>query len=175
MPEATVKKVSGPLVIAVGLEGSRMYELVHVGDDKLFGEIIEIRGDEYSIQVYENTEGVTPGDPVEPTGMPLSVELGPGLIRAIYDGVQRPLDKIRAMDGDFIVRGTQAPALDRETQWHFTPTAKSGDTVQTGDILGTVQETGMIEHRILVPPGVGGTSRPPSPCSKPTARKSPSA
>ena len=159
MADATVKKVSGPLVIAVGLEGSRMYELVHVGAQKLFGEIIEVRGKEYSIQVYENTEGVTPGDPVEPTGMPLSVELGPGLIQAIYDGVQRPLDKIRALEGDFIVRGAQAPALNRDTQWHFTPTAKVGDTVQAGDVLGTVQETEMIVHRILVPPGVGGKIR----------------
>jgi len=157
MPEATVKKVSGPLVIAVGLEGARMYELVHVGPNKLFGEIIEIRGKEYSIQVYENTDGVTPGDPVEPTGMPLSVELGPGLIRSIYDGVQRPLDKIRAMEGDFIVRGTQAPALDREKQWHFTPVAKAGDKLHAGDILGTVQETDVIEHRIMVPPNVAGT------------------
>jgi len=157
MSEATVKRVAGPLVVAVGLEGARMYELVRVGREKLFGEIIEVRSREYSIQVYENTEGLRPGDPVEPTGMPLSVELGPGLIRAIYDGVQRPLDKIRARQGDFVVRGAQAPALDREAVWHFTPVAKVGEHLAPGDILGTVQESETIQHRIMVPPDVSGT------------------
>ncbi len=156
MPQATIKKISGPLVIGVGLEGSKMYELVHVGREKLFGEIIEIKGAEYSIQVYENTEGLTPGDPVEPTGVPLSVELGPGLIASIYDGVQRPLDKLRKLQGDFILRGAQAPALDRDKQWHFTPIAKAGQDVAEGDILGAVQESPMILHRIMVPPGVKG-------------------
>ncbi|HUV38440.1 MAG TPA: V-type ATP synthase subunit A, partial [Planctomycetota bacterium] len=159
MTQATVKKISGPLVIGVGLEGTKMYELVHVGKDKLFGEVIEIKGKEYSIQVYEDTEGVTPGDPVEPTGMPLSVELGPGLIRAIYDGVQRPLDKIQAKHGNFIVRGAQAPALDRDVTWHFVPVAKPGDKVAQGDVLGTVQESDTIQHRIMVPPGMSGTVR----------------
>jgi V/A-type H+/Na+-transporting ATPase subunit A len=156
MPQATVKKISGPLVIGVGLEGSKMYELVHVGREKLFGEIIEIKGAECSIQVYENTEGVTPGDPIEPTGAPLSVELGPGLIKSIYDGVQRPLDKLRALQGDFILRGAQAPALDREKQWHFTPVAKPGQDVAEGDVLGDVQESHMILHRIMAPPGMKG-------------------
>ena len=156
MSEATVKKVSGPLVVGIDLEGAKMYELVHVGKEKLFGEIIEIQGDEYSIQVYENTEGVTPGDPIEPTGKPLSVELGPGLIRSIYDGIQRPLDVIRELEGDFMRRGAQAPALNRETVWKFKPVASEGDHVTGGDFLGTVDESEVIEHRIMVPPGIVG-------------------
>ena len=151
-----VVKVSGPLVVARGLRGSRMYDMVRVGTLGLFGEIIEIRGDRYSIQVYEETEGIAPGEPVEPTGLPLSVELGPGLISSIYDGVQRPLDVLRARYGDFIVRGAESPALDRARKWLFRPRVKAGASVGPGDILGTIEETPLVEHRIMVPPKVGG-------------------
>jgi V/A-type H+-transporting ATPase subunit A len=154
-----VIKVSGPLVVARGLRGSHMYEMVYVGEMRLFGEIIEIRGDMYSIQVYEETEGIGPGQPVYPTGEPLSLELGPGLLRSIYDGVQRPLDALQAKFGDFIVRGASLPALNREHQWDFVPTARIGDEVGPGDILGTVQETKLIVHRILVPAHVQGKIR----------------
>ncbi|HNT87501.1 MAG TPA: V-type ATP synthase subunit A, partial [Candidatus Hydrogenedentes bacterium] len=135
--QGEVVKVSGPLVVARGLTGARMYEMVRVGEARLFGEIIEIRGGDASIQVYEETEGIGPGQPVFRTGEALSVELGPGLIRSIYDGVQRPLDKLNAEFGDFIVRGAESPALDRKAQWDFVPTAKVGDTVAPGDVLGT--------------------------------------
>jgi len=157
MKEGTIIRVSGPLVVATGLAGARMYEMVRVGELRLFGEVIEIRGNEYSIQVYEETEGLGPGDPVYRTGEPLSVELGPGLITAIYDGVQRPLDVLSAEHGDYIVRGAEAPALDRAKKWKFVPKVEKGTRVVTGDILGTVQESKVVEHRIMVPPGVGGT------------------
>jgi len=158
MSESTgqVVRVSGPLVVARGLEGARMYEMVRVGELRLFGEIIEIRGELVSVQVYEETEGIRPGEPVVRTGAPLSVELGPGLVGSIYDGVQRPLDKLRASFGDFIVRGAEAHALDREKTWHFVPRAKKGDKVSEGDIIGVVQETPPVEHRIMVPPGLSG-------------------
>jgi V/A-type H+-transporting ATPase subunit A len=149
--EGRVVRVSGPLVVATGLEGTRMYELVRVGEARLFGEVIEIRGDAYSIQVYEETEGLGPGDPTFATGEPLSVELGPGLIESIYDGVQRPLHVLQATYGDYIGRGADAPALDRQRRWHFQPTAKAGDEVGPGDIIGTVQETSVVEHRVMVP------------------------
>jgi len=156
MQEGVVKKVAGPLVVARGLDQSSMYEVVRVGKEKLFGEIIEIRGGEYSIQVYESTEGIGPGDPVYPTGDPLCVELGPGLISAIYDGVQRPLEAIRQGFGDFIVRGAELPGLDREKKWHFVPSAAEGAEVGPGDVLGTVQESPLITHKIMVPPGLSG-------------------
>jgi len=156
MNEGVVKKVAGPLVVATGLDGSGMYEVARVGKDRLFGEIIEIRGGEYSIQVYESTEGIGPGDPVYPTGAPLTVDLGPGLITAIYDGIQRPLSLIRDQFGDFIVRGAELPALDREKKWHFVPTAKEGDQVAAGDVIGTVEETPLVTQKIMVPPGVAG-------------------
>jgi len=156
MKEGVVKKVAGPLVVARGLDQSSMYEVVRVGKEKLFGEIIEIRGGEYSIQVYESTEGIGPGDPVFPTGSPLSVELGPGLISAIYDGVQRPLEAIRQEFGDFIVRGAELPGLDRQKKWHFVPTVKEGDEVGGGDVIGTVQESPLIAHKIMVPPNLSG-------------------
>jgi len=152
-----VVKVSGPLVIASGLAGSQMFETVRVGEPRLFGEIIEIRGDEYSIQVYEETEGIGVGEPVQATGDSLSVELGPGLIRAIYDGIQRPLNKLYDEWGDFIVRGAERPALDRENKWKFVPKVNVGDEVQTGDIIGTVQETVVVEHRVMVPSGIQGS------------------
>jgi len=154
MQQGEVKKVAGPLVVARGLDQSGMYEVVRVGEDKLFGEIIEIRGGEYSIQVYESTEGIGPGDPVFSTGQPLSVELGPGLITAIYDGIQRPLEAIRQRFGDYITRGAELPGLDREKAWHFVPTVAEGDEVAAGDIIGTVQETELISHKIMVPPDI---------------------
>lgn len=154
-----VLKVSGPLVVANGLTGARMYEMVRVGELGLFGEIIEIKKDEYSIQTYEETEGLGPGQPVVRTGEPLSVELGPGLIRSIYDGIQRPLDVLARDFGEYIVRGTQRPALDRSKIWDFVPVARTGDTVKGGDILGTVQESALVSHKIMVPPGRIGTVR----------------
>jgi V/A-type H+-transporting ATPase subunit A len=154
--QGTITKVSGPLVVAKGLTEARMFEVVRVGNLKLFGEIIEIRGDKYFIQVYEETEGIGPGEPVERTNHPLSVELGPGLVGSIYDGIQRPLTTLRSRFGDFVVRGADAPALDREKKWKFEPKAKAGDSVGGGDIVGTVQETPLVVHRILVPPGLSG-------------------
>ncbi len=154
-----VIKVSGPLVVAQGLKGARMYEMVRVGDLGLFGEIIEIKGNDYSIQTYEETEGIGPGQPVVRTREPLSVELGPGLISSIYDGIQRPLDVLARDFGEYIVRGTQRPALDRNRQWDFQPAARTGDSVQGGDILGTVQESALVSHKIMVPPGESGTVR----------------
>ena len=154
--QGRVVRVSGPLVVATGLTGAKMHETVRIGEQKLFGEVIEIRGDRYSLQVYEETEGLGPGDPVVATGETLSVELGPGLIGAIYDGIQRPLDLLRAKFGDYIVRGADVEAIDRERKWDLRPTAQPGQQVQTGDILGTVQETPVVEHRVLVPHGVEG-------------------
>ncbi|HUU70745.1 MAG TPA: V-type ATP synthase subunit A, partial [Planctomycetota bacterium] len=156
MKEGKIIRVSGPLVVATGLAGTRMYEMVRVGELKLFGEVIEVRGDEYSIQVYEETEGLGPGDPVFPTGDPLSVELGPGLVVQIYDGVQRPLDILSKEFGNYIVRGAEKPALIRTKKWHFTPRVKAGAEVGPGDILGVVQETKVVEHRIMVPLDVKG-------------------
>ena len=156
MKEGRIIRVSGPLVVAEGMKGSRMYDVVYVSDKKLMGEIIELKGEIASIQVYEETGGIGVGEPVYPTGAPLSVELGPGLIESIYDGVQRPLDKIREMAGDFITRGIHIPGLDREKTWKFSPKVKEGEAVEPGDILGVVQETVLVEHRILVPPGIKG-------------------
>jgi len=152
-----VGRVSGPVVIAEGLEGAKMFDVVRVGSQGLVGEIIRLVGDTATVQVYEDTTGIRPGDPVENTGQALSVELGPGLLKSIYDGVQRPLDVIQKSLGDFITRGFVAPALDEKAKWEFTATAKVGDTVAAGTILGTVQETPLILHKILVPPGVEGT------------------
>ncbi len=156
MKEGVVKKVAGPLVVARGLDQSGMYEVVRVGKERLFGEIIEIRAGEYAIQVYESTEGIGPGDPVYPTGAPLTVELGPGLITGIYDGIQRPLEAIRAQFGDFIVRGAELPALDRAKKWHFVPSVKEGAQVAEGDVVGTVDETPLVKHKVMVPPGLSG-------------------
>ncbi|MDP6438787.1 MAG: V-type ATP synthase subunit A [Candidatus Brocadiia bacterium] len=154
--QGRVARVSGPLVVAEGLGGTKMHEMVRIGRERLFGEVIEIRGDSYSIQCYEETEGVGPGDPVHPTGEALSVELGPGLVGAIYDGVQRPLDGLRDALGDYVLRGAELPALDREAKWHFRPAVKEGQDVAGGDILGTVQETPVVEHRVMVPQNVRG-------------------
>ena len=152
-----VIKVSGPLVVAENMQGAKMYDVVRVSDKRLIGEIIEVRGDRASIQVYEETGGLGPGEPVYTTGMALSVELGPGLIESIYDGIQRPLNVIYDQVGPRLTRGVEANALDREKRWHFVPKAAVGETVKPGDILGTVQETSIVEHKIMVPPNVSGT------------------
>ncbi len=152
----TIVKVAGPLVIAEDIPGAKMYEMVYVSKKRLFGEIIEIKGNLSSIQVYEDTSGIGPGEPVFSTGMPLSVELGPGMIGAIYDGVQRPLDVLKEKYGNFIVRGSYEPALSRTKKWHFKPIAKKGDSVIQGDVLGEVRETLAIRHKILVPVGISG-------------------
>jgi V/A-type H+/Na+-transporting ATPase subunit A len=157
MNAGKILKVSGPLVVADQMEGVEMYEVVHVGQERLVGEVIELRGTTASIQVYEATEGLGPGDPVYPTGAPLVVELGPGLISAIYDGIQRPLDVIREQIGDYLTRGVKADGIPRAKTWHFTPVAAAGATVETGDIIGEVQETPVIVHKIMVPHGVAGT------------------
>jgi V/A-type H+-transporting ATPase subunit A len=154
--QGEVVKVSGPLVVARGLGGARMYEMVRVGEARLFGEIIEIRGDDFSIQVYEETEGIGPGQPVFRTNEPLSVELGPGLIRSIYDGVQRPLNTLQKKFGDFIVRGAESAALDRSQEWDFEPAVKVAEAVEAGDVLGTVKESKLVVHKIMVPVGVKG-------------------
>jgi len=135
-----VVKVAGPLVIARDIPNAKMYEMVYVSEERLFGEIIEVEDNLSSIQVYEDTSLIGPDEPVYPTGFPLSIELGPGLIGSIYDGVQRPLDVLRAKYGDFVKRGIFAPPLDRERLWHFVPTLSVGTEVQEGDVLGTVQE-----------------------------------
>jgi len=152
-----VARVSGPVVVAEGLPEARMYDVVRVGALGLVGEIIRLVGGTATVQVYEDTTGLRPGDPVENTGAALSVELGPGLLTSIYDGVQRPLDVIQKSVGDFITRGFAVAPLDEKKRWEFTATAKSGDEVGPGTILGTVQETSLIVHKILVPPGLQGT------------------
>jgi V/A-type H+-transporting ATPase subunit A len=156
MEQGKIIKVAGPLVVAEGLVTSKMYDLVRVGDEGLMGEIIEMRGDRSSIQVYEETEGLGPGDPVVSTGAPLSVELGPGMLGAVYDGVQRPLDALEAQVGAFLTRGIDAPGLDREAKWVFHATRSVGDRVEGGDIIGIVQENEVITHRIMVPPKLAG-------------------
>lgn len=149
-------KVSGPLVVASGMKNAQMYEVVKVSEQKLIGEIIELKGDTASIQVYEETSGLGPGEPVYQTGKPLSVELGPGLLTSIYDGIQRPLNLIREVAGDYITRGIEVPALDPEKKWNFIPKVQNGDEVAEGDILGEVPETTLITHKVMVPPGVNG-------------------
>ena len=157
MSKGTIKKVAGPLVIAEGLRDANMVDVVRVSNQRLIGEIIEMHGDEASIQVYEETSGLKPGEPVESTEEPLSVELGPGLIASIYDGIQRPLDDImKATGSNNLVRGVEVPALKRDRKWKFVPTAKVGDEVSGGDVLGTVQETIIVEQKIMVPPTMKG-------------------
>ncbi len=153
----TVRRVVGPVVEAGQVSGVEMLELVYVGEERLVGEIVRIRGEAAWIQVYEDTTGLRPGADIIGQGEPLSVELGPGLLSSIYDGVQRPLDVLRAQMGDFVSRGVHAPALSREKRWHFTPSATPPCPISGGSVLGVVQETGVIEHRILVPPWVEGT------------------
>ena len=152
----TITKVSGPLVVAEGLADANVSDVVRVGAQRLIGEILNMTGDKASIQVYEETSGLGPGAAVETTGMPMSVELGPGMLDNIYDGIQRPLPEMRALTGDSITRGTDVPALNREKKWDFVPVAKVGDKVSAGDVLGTVQETSAILHKIMVPHRVAG-------------------
>ena len=158
MSKGTIKKVAGPLVIAEGMRDANMFDVVRVSDQRLIGEIIEIHGDQASIQVYEETSGLGPGEPVESMEVPLSVELGPGLIASIYDGIQRPLDDIMEVTGsNNLKRGVEVPSLKRNKKWTFVPTAKAGDVVQPGDIIGTVQETIVVVHKIMVPYGIEGS------------------
>lgn len=153
-----IKKVAGPLVIATGMRNADMFDVVRVSDKRLIGEIIEMHGDEASIQVYEETSGLGPGEPVESMDVPLSVELGPGLMGSIYDGIQRPLTKILEVTGSNLLdRGVEVPSLDREAKWDFVATAKVGDKVVTGDIIGTVEETSVVTQKIMVPFGIEGT------------------
>ncbi len=159
MNNGTIVKIAGPLVVADGMRFANMFDVVRVSESRLIGEIIEMRGSRASIQVYEETSGLTPGEPVESTGSPMSVELGPGLIESIYDGIQRPLDAIRALSGDRLARGVEVPSLNREKKWRFIPVVKPGDRVSGGDVLGTVQETPVVLHKIMVPPGKGGVVR----------------
>ena len=157
MTQGKIIKVSGPLVVASGMQEANIQDICRVGDLGLIGEIIEMRRDEASIQVYEETSGVGPGEPVVATGAPLSVELGPGLISQMFDGIQRPLERFQEVTAsDFLVRGVQVPNLDRDTKWAFEPSVTEGTEVVAGDIVGTVQETNMVEHRIMVPFGVSG-------------------
>lgn len=157
MKVGKIVKVSGPLVVAENMDEANVYDVVKVGEKKLIGEIIEMRGDRASIQVYEETAGIGPGEPVISTGEPLSVELGPGLLENMFDGIQRPLDMIRAEVGDFLEKGVDVKPLNREKKWHFIPKKKVGDKVSTGDILGIVHETEVVEHKIMVPYGIEGT------------------
>lgn len=150
-------KVSGPLVVAEGMDEANVYDVVKVSDNKLIGEIIEMRGDKASIQVYEETVGIGPGEPVYSTGEQLSVELGPGLLEAMFDGIQRPLKEFKEKAGDFLNKGIEVPSLNRDKKWEFVPTAQVGDHVVAGDIIGTVQETTLINHKIMIPFGVEGT------------------
>ena len=157
MSTGVIKKVAGPLVIAEGMRDANMYDVVRVSKQRLIGEIIEMHEDRASIQVYEETAGLGPGEPVESVGMPMSVELGPGLIGRIFDGIQRPLDDILAVTGSNILqRGVEVPALKRDNKWHFVPCVGEGDEVSEGDITGTVQETHLVSHKIMVPPGISG-------------------
>ena len=157
MSTGTIKKVAGPLVIAEGMRDANMFDVVRVSSQRLIGEIIEIHGDEASIQVYEETSGLGPGEPVESMGVPMSVELGPGLITSIYDGIQRPLDDIMKISGNNLKRGVEVASLKRDKKWEFVPVAKAGDEVEAGDVLGTVQETIVVQQEIMVPYGVKGT------------------
>jgi V/A-type H+-transporting ATPase subunit A len=159
MRKGEITKVSGPLVVAKGMSGSKMYDVVRVSEERLVGEIVGLAGDLASIQVYENTSGIGPGEPIYMTDEPLFVELGPGLVESIFDGIQRPLDIIKEEAGDYITRGIEIPALERKKKWHFKPTVKSGVDVGPGDIIGEVQETTLVVHKIIVPPGMKGKIR----------------
>ena len=157
MVEGKILKVSGPLVVAEGMREANMFDVVRVGEKHLIGEIIEMHGDRASIQVYEETAGIGRGDKVVSTGAPLSVELGPGLIRSIYDGIQRPLETMREKYGANLIKGVDEPALDRDRVWHFEAAKEFGDKVSAGDVLGTVQESEVISHKIMVAPGKSGS------------------
>ena len=157
MKTGKIIRVSGPLVVAEGMENANVYDVVRVSDSKLIGEIIEMRGDKASIQVYEETVGIGPGEPVYTTGEPLSVELGPGLLEAMFDGIQRPLKEYQNIAGDFLTKGVEVAPLNRTKKWEFEPVLKVGEKVQEGDILGAVQETSVVSHKIMVPFGIKGT------------------
>lgn len=157
MKTGKIIKVSGPLVVAEGMENANVYDVVRVSEKKLIGEIIEMRGDQASIQVYEETSGIGPGEEVFTTGEPLSVELGPGLIEAMFDGIQRPLKEYQEIAGDFLDKGVEVNPLNRDKKWEFEPVLSTGAEVETGDILGTVQETSVVSHKIMVPAGIKGT------------------
>ena len=158
MSKGVIKKVAGPLVIAEGMRDANMFDVVRVSEQRLIGEIIEIHGDKASVQVYEETSGLGPGEPVEATGVPMSVELGPGLIGSIYDGIQRPLEAIMEVTGgNLLNRGVEVPSLKRDKKWEFVPIAQVGDKVTGGDIIGTVQETDVVQQKIMIPVGVAGT------------------
>ncbi|MEF2765835.1 MAG: V-type ATP synthase subunit A [Mediterraneibacter sp.] len=159
MSKGVIKKVAGPLVIAQGMRDANMFDVVRVSEQRLIGEIIEMHGDEASIQVYEETSGLGPGEPVESMGVPMSVELGPGLITSIYDGIQRPLDDIMKISGNNLKRGVEVPSLKRNLKWEFVPVVKEGDEVEEGDVIGTVQETALVQQKIMVPYGIRGTVR----------------
>jgi len=157
LKNGTIVKVSGPLVVAKDMDNANIFDVVKVGEKGLIGEIIEMRGDKASIQVYEETSGIGPGDPVITTGEPLSIELGPGLIEAMFDGIQRPLNALQeAANSHFLKKGVAVKSLDRTRVWEFNATAKVGDEVEAGDIIGTVQETAVVLHKIMVPYGVKG-------------------
>ena len=157
MSSGVIIKVAGPIVIAEGMRDANMFDVVRVSEQRLIGEIIEMHGDEASIQVYEETSGLGPGEPVESMDVPMSVELGPGLIASIYDGIQRPLDDIMKISGNNLKRGVEVPSLKRNLKWEFVPTVKVGDEVETGDVIGTVQETVLVQQKIMVPYGIKGT------------------
>ena len=157
MITGNIIKIAGPVIIGDGMRGTQIHEMVRVGDIGLIGEIIELEGDTATVQVYEETAGIKPGEKIESTGGPLSVELGPGILKSIYDGIQRPLDEIKSVSGDFIPRGIDVPALDKVKEWEFKPTASVGDKVNGGDIIGTVDETSAIVHKIMIPPKMSGT------------------
>lgn len=159
MADGVLIRVAGPLVVATGIPGVKLYDVVLVGHEQLVGEIVEVRGDKVYIQVYEETGGIGPGEPVVTTGLPLSVELGPGLVGGIYDGIQRPLNLLYESSGDRISRGLRVPSINPQRKWEFIPVANIGEQVQSGDLLGTVQETSLVVHKILVPPGVSGELR----------------
>ena len=156
MKVGKIIKVSGPLVVAEGMDEANVYDVVKVSDNRLIGEIIEMRGDKASIQVYEETGGIGPGEPVFSTGEPLSVELGPGLVEAMFDGIQRPLKEFQDKAGDFLSKGIEVPSLNREKKWEFEPIVSVGEEVQAGDIIGEVQETAVVSHKIMIPPGIEG-------------------
>ena len=156
MITGNIIKIAGPVIVGNGMKGTQMYEMVKVGNDNLIGEIIELEGDTATIQVYEETAGMKPGEPIESTGGPLSVELGPGIIGSIFDGIQRPLEKIKFLTGDYLQRGVSVPSLDKEKKWTFNPILTAGSDVKGGDVLGNVQETSAILQKIMVPPSVEG-------------------
>ena len=156
MTDALVSRISGPVVVGKGLGGAQMFDVVRIGEMGLVGEIIRLEGDSAQIQVYEDTTGLRPGEKIVNTNKPLSVQLGPGLLKSIYDGIQRPLDVLREQSGDFISRGKIIPALDQKKKWDFVPVKKKGDQVAPGEIIGEVQETPLIKHKIMIPPNVSG-------------------